>query len=217
MLAYQITVTVQGPDQLVCNPAVNGGFLESGACVLPDAVTGQPYQGHLPTSHQAGGTLGIVSGALPPGLSLPATFGTSGDTIGGTPAQPGTEPTYTFTVQGTGDQGQPLYQAYQVTVDPNQPLTVVLPASGSTLYPGTAGQAFASNFFLSGGAAPYTWSLTSGQFPPGLHLQTFSDPRDVGNELTGTPTTAGTYTFTMKVTDYDGQQATQKFTLPIQP
>ena len=38
-LAYQITVTVQGPpDQLVCNPAVNGGFLENGVCVLPDAV-----------------------------------------------------------------------------------------------------------------------------------------------------------------------------------
>lgn len=34
--AYQLTVTVQGPpDQLVCDPAVNGGFLENGVCVLP--------------------------------------------------------------------------------------------------------------------------------------------------------------------------------------
>ena len=38
-LAYQITITVQGPpDQLVCNPSVNGGLLESGTCVLPNAV-----------------------------------------------------------------------------------------------------------------------------------------------------------------------------------
>ena len=75
-LAYQITITVQGPpDQLVCDPAVNGGFLISGACVLPDAVIGLPYQGHLVTSHQAGGTLSIVAGSLPPGLTLPATFG----------------------------------------------------------------------------------------------------------------------------------------------
>ena len=216
--AYQITVTAAGPpDQLVCQPGGNGGFLESGTCVLPDAIAGQPYQGHLLTSHQVGGTLNVVAGTLPPGLSLPATFTGSGDTIGGTPAQPATEPTYTFTVQGAGDQGQPLYQVFSITVDPNQPLTVVLPASGSTLFPGTVGQAFGINFFLSGGAAPYTWALAAGQLPPGMQLQTFSDPRDASNEMTGTPTTAGTFTWTMRVTDYLGQQATQQFTITIQP
>ena len=213
-MAYQITVTVQGPpDQLLCN-AANGSFLISGACVLPDAVVGQPYQGHLPTSHNAGGTLSIVAGALPPGLSLPATFGTSGDVVGGTPATAGA---YNFTVQGTGDQGQPLYQAYQITVDPNQPLTIVLPGSGSTLSPGMVGGAYAQNFFLSGGAAPYTWAVASGQLPPGLTLQTTAGPRDAGNQLAGTPTTAGTYTFTMRLTDYNGQQATQQFSLTVDP
>jgi Putative Ig domain len=92
----------------------------------------------------------------------------------------------------------------------------VLPASGSTLSPGTVGQPFAQNFFLSDGAAPYCWSLASGQLPPGLHLQTFNDPRDANDELAGTPTTAGTFTFTMRVSDYGGQQATQQFTLTIQ-
>jgi hypothetical protein len=100
-------------------------------------------------------------------------------------------------------------------VDPNQPLAVVLPGSGSTLVPGTVGQAYAQNFFLSGGAGPYTWSLASGQLPPGLTLQTFSDPRDANDELAGTPTKAGTYTVTMRLTDYPGQQATQQFTLVI--
>ncbi|HEY6789099.1 MAG TPA: Ig domain-containing protein [Trebonia sp.] len=214
-LAYEITITVQGPpDQLLCNPATNGGFLESGVCVLPDAVIGLPYQGHLLTSHQAGGTLSVVSGSLPPGLSLPATFTGSGDTIGGTPTDPGVEPGRTFTVQGTGDQGQPLYQAYSINVDQNEPLAINA-SGGTALGPGTVGQPFAQNFFLSGGAAPYTWSLASGQLPPGLTLQTFSDPRDASNELAGTPTTAGTYTFTMRLTDYAGQQATQKFTLVI--
>jgi hypothetical protein len=42
------------------------GFLISGTCVLPDAVLGQPYQGHLVTSHKAGGKLSIVASALPP-------------------------------------------------------------------------------------------------------------------------------------------------------
>lgn len=217
-LAYQITVTVQGlPDQLQCGTA-NGSFLISGTCVLPDSIAGRPYQGHLPTSHSAGGTISIISGALPAGLSLPSIFGPSGALISGTATTAANvDNTYSFTVQGTGDLGQPLYQAYQITVDPDQPLTIVLPGVGSTLSSGTVGETYAQNFFLSGGAAPYTWAVVGGQLPPGLALQTFSDPRDADDELAGTPTTAGTYTFTMRLTDYLGQQATQQFTLTINP
>jgi hypothetical protein len=212
-LAYQITVTVQGPpDRLVCDAAVNGGFLQNGICVLPDAVLGQPYAGHLVTSHEAGGTLTVVSGALPPGLTLPAAFTGSGDAVGGTPGQ--LTGGASFTVQGTGDQGQPLYQAYSIAVDQNLPLSI---NTCCTTLGGTVGQADSKLFYLVGGAAPYTWSLASGQFPPGLHLQTFSDPRDANDELAGTPTTAGTYTFTMRLTDYNGQQATQRFTFIIEP
>jgi len=216
-LAYQITVTVQGPpDQLLCDPADNGGFLISGTCVLPDAEVGHPYQGHLVTSHQVGGTLSVVSGTLPPGLTLPATFGASGDIISGTATQPGIEPSYAFTVQGTDNQGQPLYQTFQITVDPNQPLTIVLPSGGSTLGSGTVGQAYAQNFFLGGGAGPYTWAVSAGQLPPGLSLQSTAGPTDADNQLAGTPTTAGTFKFTMRLTDYAGQQVTQQFTLTIQ-
>ena len=214
-LAYQITVTTQGPpDQLQCN-AANGSFLISGICVLPDSVLGLPYQGRLVTSHNAGGTLSVVAGALPPGLTLPATFGASGAVIGGTPTQQGIEPTYTFTVRGTGDHGQPLYQAYSITVDQNLPLSIVLPGSGSTLEPGTVGQAFGQNFFLSGGAGPYSWAVAAGKLPPGLTLQTFAAPTDASNELAGTPTTAGTFAFTMRLTDFSGQQATQSFSITI--
>ena len=215
---YQITITTQGPpDQLVCDPAVNGGFLENGVCVLPDGVIGLPYQGHLVTSHQAGGSLSVVSGALPPGLTLPATFTGSADIVIGTPTTQGVAG-YSFTVQGTGDQGQPLYQAYSIIVDQNQPITIELPAMGSNIDPGFVGQAYITSFAVIGGAAPYTWSLASGQFPPGLSLSTLSaTPRDANDELAGTPTALGTYTFTMRVTDYTGDTTTQQFTITVYP
>jgi hypothetical protein len=218
-LAYQITVTVQGPpDQLLCT-AANGSYLTGAVCVLPDATLSVPYQGHLVTSHNAGGSVSIVAGALPPGLTLPATFGASGDIISGTDTQPlGESNTYTFTVQGTGDQGQPLYQVYQLSVDPDQPLTINLPSyDGSTLPPAMAGGTYAQDFFLSGGAAPYTWSVASGSLPPGLALTNPYGPSDNNSQLSGTPTTAGTYTFTMRVADFDGQQATQQFSLTVDP
>jgi hypothetical protein len=51
-------------------------------------------------------------------------------------------------------------------------------------------------------------------------LVTADGPRDANNhannQLSGTPTTPGSYSFTMRLTDYLGQQATQQFTLDIQ-
>lgn len=81
--------------------------------------------------------------------------------------------------------------------------------------PGTEGQKYAQGFLLNGGSAPYTWSVAAGHLPPGLKLVSTNAPSDNDNELTGTPTTAGTFSFTMKVTDGTGTQATQQFSLTI--
>ena len=217
-LVYQITITVQGPpDQLLC-AAATGSYMLQGVCQLPDATLGLPYQGHLTKSHGVGGTLSIVSGALPAGLTLPATFGPAGDIVGGTVTQPlGESNTYTFTVQGAGDQGQPLYQIYQVTVDPNQPLTITLAPGGSTLPPAMVGGAYDQDFSSDGGAAPYAWSVKSGSLPPGLALANPYGPSYKDSGLAGTPTTAGTYTLTMQIADYDGATATQQFSLTVAP
>jgi hypothetical protein len=80
----------------------------------------------------------------------------------------------------------------------------------------TAPNSYSANILVgkAGAAGPsVTFTVTAGSLPPGLTLHTTAGPRDAGNQLAGTPTTAGTYTFTMRLADYLGQQATQQFTL----
>jgi hypothetical protein len=211
---FAITVSEPPPLLLLCSSGDNGGTLVNGVCVLPGASVGQPYEGFILTSDGSVDTFSIVAGSLPPGLSMPSVFGAAGTIVGGTPTQQGT---FTFTVHVVNPEGQTAQQTYNIKVDPPPPLTITLPASGSTLAPGTVGSAYAQNFFLSGGQAPYTWSVASGQLPPGLALRSTAAPTDNNNQLSGTPTTAGTFTFTMKVTDTVGDQATQQFSLTIQP
>jgi large repetitive protein len=205
---YSITVKPQPPDRLVCSPGDNGGTLVNGVCVLPAAALGQGYEGFIITSNNSGGTFSIISGSLPPGLFMPASYGASGTIVAGTPTKQGT---FTFTVKGTDQQGQPLQQTYSIKVGPPLPL-VVSPCCPD----GTVGVAYAQNFFVQGGVAPYAWSIVSGQLPPGLRLVS-PNPPDVDNRLSGTPTTAGTFTFTVQVTDSRGAQTTVQDSLTVHP
>ena len=105
----------------------------------------------------------IVSGSIPPGMQMPSVYGAGATIIGGTPTRQGT---FTFTVDNVpfnNPSAPPSQGTYSITVGPPLPLKIVLPASGSTLPPGTVGVAYAQNFFLSGGVAPYTWSVAKGQ------------------------------------------------------
>ena len=203
-------LAAQGDSQL-CSPSTNGGTMVNGVCVLPAMTQGQPAEDFLLNS---GGvdTWTIVSGSIPPGTQMPAEYGAGATIIGGTPTQQGT---FTFTVDNvpfTGQSATPSQGTYSVTVNPPLQLTIT---NTSPLASGTVGTPYAQNFFLSGGTAPYTWSVASGQLPPGLKLRSTAAPSDNNNQLAGTPTKAGTFTFTMKVSGNGGQQATKQFSLTI--
>lgn len=77
---------------------------------------------------------------------------------------------------------------------------------------GNVGMRFEADLFGEGGAnsaeEPYAWSLVSGSLPAGLELD--------GPTVFGTPTKAGTSSFTLKVTDTDGgASVSQAFTITV--
>jgi large repetitive protein len=182
---------------------------------MGQAQAGQPYEGFLDTSAHDGGEFS-VSGTVPPGtLARPDGLAGNGTILGGTPTTAGT---YTFTVSGTDDNGISITpMTYQLIIVGNfqpSPLTI----NGSSVLPsGTVEMEYANVFSVSGGSIPYTWSVRSGQLPPGLALASGITLSQTGDDLSGTPATAGTFTFTMQVTDSQGNQASRQFSLTIQP
>jgi hypothetical protein len=117
-----------------------------------------------------------------------------------------TDPTYSFTAAKTdnGDQYQAVFTnsvgsaptaaaTLTVTVPPLTITTVSLP-DGSVSTVGSPVK-YKQTLVATGGNPPYTWSLSAGTLPPGLTLDTTT------GKIKGKATTAGTYTFTVKVKD----------------
>ena len=84
--------------------------------------------------------------------------------------------------------------------------------STTTLTAGTVGGAYNQNVVISNGAAPYSWSVASGSLPPGISFYISSLTTIT---LEGAPTTAGSYSFTLQVTDVCSIVVKQAFTLTI--
>jgi hypothetical protein len=80
--------------------------------------------------------------------------------------------------------------------------------SPATLPPITVGTAFSQTITASGGTAPYTFAVTSGALPAGLAL---TGATNTSVNITGTPTTAGAFSFTIMATDTNGCTGTQAY------
>ena len=79
----------------------------------------------------------------------------------------------------------------------------------TTLPTATAGIPYTNTVQESGGTGALTWSITVGAVPPGTTFNTAT------GTVSGTPTTAGNYNFTVKVTDSLGNYGTRAFTLKV--
>ncbi len=149
---------------------------------LPTAMVGTPYSQTLSAS---GGTApyswSIASGSLPPGLTL------SGATVTGTPSAPGSS---TFTAR-VADKSTPQ-QTAQMTF--TLPVLAPLTIATASLPVGTSGIAYQQTLTATGGTPNYKWSIAAGALPSGVTLS-------ATGTLTGIPTGAGTFHFTVLVTD----------------
>lgn len=175
--------------------AVNPMTIE--ARVLPNAQAGRPYLENLTvfggtTPHQ----WTMPAGQLPQGLALSAAGVISGTPVYASPR--------TFTAHVADSAGRTASREFTLNVDPDSALTITT----ASLPGGTMNMGYSTNLAGAGGTASYTFSLSSGPLPAGLALQS-------SGVLSGTPTIAGTYPITVKITDAAARTATKSFTLVI--
>jgi hypothetical protein len=139
----------------------------------------------------------IITGSLPPGLSLDATTGT----ITGTPTQSGPS---NFTVQVKDAKQVTATKQFSITIAAGLTITTapVLPR-------GTVGIGYSVFISAAGGTPPYTWSVVSGSLPNGLTLVSST------GEIRGFPSSSGSFPFTVKITDSASVTATKDFTLTV--
>jgi hypothetical protein len=144
----------------------------------------------------------ITSGSLPPGLNLNAATGT----ISGTPTATGT---YTFFVTVTDTVGTSPQQGFFIIVN-SSPITF----DTTSLPRAEEGDDYYERIRVSGGKSPYTWSVSSGTLPSGLVLESEESDSTV---ISGTPEygTAGTHSFTIRVTDSSSPQLSAQHTFSI--
>ncbi len=167
---------------------------------LPGGTVSSAYSSTLAAT---GGTTPYIwslsAGSLPAGLSL-----SSSGVISGTPTAAGT---VSFTVR-VADSSAPAKTAtanLRIAVAAAvTPVTI----STSSLPGGTVSSAYSSTLAATGGTTPYSWSLSAGSLPAGLALSG-------SGVLSGTPTVAGTSSFTIKVTDSNAQSDTVNLSLAI--
>jgi len=130
----------------------------------------------------------LSGGTLPTGLTI-----SSAGYISGTPTAEGD---FKFTVEVNDTTGASADLATGIATMPRLSASLTYSGTTTSRQGSAAGGAFAS---VAGGAAPYTYSLTAGALPAGTSLN--------GLSLSGTYSTAGTYRFTVTVTDGLGATA----------
>jgi large repetitive protein len=176
-------------------PIVVRAPLAVAATSLPAATEGREYAAQLVATGGDGVySWSLENGALPTGVAL-----TTGGVLTGTPAGGGE---FAFTARVTDGAQRVATRSLSLAVERTPTIQT------ASLAPGEAGEAYAAQLVATGGTGAYTWSLTEGALPVGLTLSS-------GGAISGTPTTVGSSTFTVRVTDQAAATHWRAFTIVI--
>ena len=149
---------------------------------LPEGVAGSAYTAVLATDSASAVVWTLTnSTSLPEGLTLDRTAGT----ISGTPSTAGD---YTFTVKASPETGAPATKGFTLRIQAQGTSSITI--TTTSLPSGTVNTSY--NAVLSASASSVTWSVSAGSLPRGLSLNSST------GAITGTPTAAGTSSFTVR-------------------
>jgi len=183
-------------------PAVTTGALTAGTVGTPYSVALAASGGISPY------TWTITSGTLPACLTM-----NSAGVISGTPnaACAGTTNlTFKVTDSGTATALSATSASLGLTINAAPAITFTGSMPATTTYEASA--PYVGFATATGGAGALTYSVASGSLPPGLILMSTAN-----GEVGGTPSTVGTFNFTMKATDAFGDSNTQAYTITVSP
>jgi hypothetical protein len=183
--------------------AMAGGYTDA-SYFTPVGKVGTPYSHTISWKPGTGCppySYAVVGGTFPPGLTL-----SSDGHITGTPTLAGTYTFYARQTDNCGPEGEGN-APFVITIQAGAPPLAVTTSALSTA---EGDLSYAATLSASGGGtSPKVWSVTEGQLPPGLALSN-------DGHITGTPTTAGTYSFTATVND-GNSSSSKTFTLTVIP
>ena len=177
-----------------------------GTWICPGGVTGQPYAAQLTGAGGCGPALPyqyrVLSGALPPGLSL-----ASNGLISGSPTTTGT---YEFYVE-LSDEDPPSQSWCRPSKSERQfSITVIagLDLEPSSVPPGTVGVSYSATLSATP-AGIQSWTIAEGSLPPGLILGASN------GVITGMPNTVGSYKFKIQVSDTEKRSVAREYTINV--
>src|SRR5215831_15606309 len=184
----------------------DGGSLTIITSSLPNGTVNHPYS----TAVSGSGGLPPYTWAVTPALPANLSFDTQTGEITGTPAAAGTT-SHTFTLQDSLSPPQAVQKTLTLTINtPPTPLSITT----TSLPAGTVCVPYNQTVHATGGTGPLAWIIVGPNQPPqGLGLDKTT------GVISGTPTAAGTSSFTVQVNDsgVPEQVVTQALSITISP